>query len=271
MLRYSHAPVTFGVLRNETMAKFTIVTPVRNGGEFFERTLQSLRAQSFSDFEYIVVDGQSTDDTLNLCDKYQDVITKVLSDNGGGMYEAIELGFKHSSGKYLSWLNSDDIYYPWTLRMVDQAFQDLECSWVTGIPSIINEYDEIIRVEQAKRYFRKLIQRGHYRGDCLGFIQQESSFFAADLYDKTGFRSQTQYAGDYFLWKDFANLQRLHTIRSILASFRVRKGQISENLDKYYQEAGPASKLYCVPGLNNALKSISVIMGAREYSAKFRP
>lgn len=252
------------------MAKFTIVTPVKNGGDFLEKTLKSIRAQSFTDFEHIVVDGGSSDNTLDLCDRYQDVVSKVLSDNGGGMYEAIDIGFRNSTGKYLSWLNSDDIYYPWTLRIVNQAFQDLGCSWLTGIPTTINERDEIIHIEQAKYYFQRAIRLGHYRGDCLGFIQQESCFFTDTLYHKTGLRCKTKYAGDYFLWRDFAKFERLRSIRTILASFRVRKGQISEDLTDYYQEIGPASKIYQVPGLNNSARAVSVVMGAREYRLQTR-
>ena len=247
------------------MPKFTIVTPVKNGEQFLEKTIRSVQQQSYRDYEHIIVDGGSTDGTLNICDKYSNSIAEVLTDDGNGMYNAIDKGFSFSSGKYLSWLNSDDIYYPWTLKTVDHCFDVLNCKWLTGIPNAIDQDDNIVRVEQAKRYFRYAINRGWYRGDCLGFIQQESTFFCRELYEHKPLRKNVYFAGDYLLWKDFAESHKLRTVRNILASFRIRPGQLSEDVARYYQESGDIGHAAKIDIVRKLIKGLSVALGTQEY------
>ena len=88
---------------------FSIVTPVYNGEKYLEDTIKSVVNQSFKNFEYIVIDGESKDNSINIINKYKDKITKIISEKDNNMYEAIHKGFSLASGHYYLWLNSDDV------------------------------------------------------------------------------------------------------------------------------------------------------------------
>ena len=88
---------------------FTVITPVFNGATYIEQTIKSIINQKFKNFEYIVVDGVSTDGTQEIIKQYTSKIDKFISEKDEGMYDAIDKAIKISSGKYILWINSDDI------------------------------------------------------------------------------------------------------------------------------------------------------------------
>jgi glycosyltransferase involved in cell wall biosynthesis len=90
----------------------TIVTPSYNQGQFIEQTIQSVLSQTYKNIQYIVVDGGSTDCTMEVIEKYRDKIDIVIHEKDKGQSDAINKGFKLASGKLVGWLNSDDILYP---------------------------------------------------------------------------------------------------------------------------------------------------------------
>ena len=88
---------------------FTIVTPVYNGEKYISKTIESIINQTYKNYDYIIIDGLSKDKSLEKIISYKKYITKIISEEDNGMYDAISKGFSVSRGKYLLWLNSDDI------------------------------------------------------------------------------------------------------------------------------------------------------------------
>jgi glycosyltransferase involved in cell wall biosynthesis len=88
--------------------KFSIITVCKNSEKTIENTILSVINQTYKNFEYIVVDGHSNDNTLNIIDKYRDTISQVVSEPDNGLYDAMNKGIKLASGDYLMFLNSDD-------------------------------------------------------------------------------------------------------------------------------------------------------------------
>ena len=106
------------------LPKVTVVTPSFNQGEFIEETIRSIVLQGYPNLEYVIVDGGSTDATLEVIRLYEPWISKWVSEPDGGQADAVNKGFALSTGDLLCWLNSDDFFYPGHLHRIAAAFVD---------------------------------------------------------------------------------------------------------------------------------------------------
>jgi glycosyltransferase involved in cell wall biosynthesis len=101
----------------------SIVTPTLNQGGFIEATIRSIQGQTYDRYEHIVVDGGSTDETLDILRRHEGSYPmRWLSEPDRGMYDAVNKGMRLATGEILCYLNSDDLYFPWTLETVVEAF-----------------------------------------------------------------------------------------------------------------------------------------------------
>lgn len=114
------------------MTKISIVTVCYNSAGTIRRTLESVRAQHYKDLEYIVIDGGSTDGTVDILKEYEDVITDWSSEPDGGIYDAMNKGIKKSSGDLITFLNSDDWYEEDVLGDVAKCFEDTQTDIIYG-------------------------------------------------------------------------------------------------------------------------------------------
>lgn len=91
--------------------KFSIITINYNNCEGLEKTIQSVIEQSYKGYEYIVIDGGSTDGSIDIIKKYEPSITFWVSEKDSGIYNAMNKGIRHSTGEYLNFMNSGDTFY----------------------------------------------------------------------------------------------------------------------------------------------------------------
>ena len=132
----------------------SIVTPSLNQGRFIEETILSIKNQSYPNIEHIIVDGGSTDNTLDIIKKYDGTYNmRWLSEPDEGQSDAINKGWKMSKGEIIAYLNSDDTYMP---RAVETAVKFLtehpDISMVYGGFNYIDEHGEVIRQSTAGEY-----------------------------------------------------------------------------------------------------------------------
>lgn len=99
------------------MCKVSIITTCYNAGGFLQKTIESVLSQTYSDFEYIIQDGNSTDNSMEICKKYEkafadrNIIYKIYSEKDSGIYDGMNKGVQKASGEYINFMNADDIFY----------------------------------------------------------------------------------------------------------------------------------------------------------------
>jgi glycosyltransferase involved in cell wall biosynthesis/tetratricopeptide (TPR) repeat protein len=220
--------------------RITVVIPSYNQGRFLEQTIRSVLDQNYPDLELIVMDGGSTDQSVEIIKKYQNRIAYWTSAKDKGQYWAVDAGFRRSSGEIMTWINSDDKLHPHALSTVASIFSQLkDVDWVTGTPNIMDEKGEQKWVcWPIPMYSRQYYLQKRY--DYPNYIQQEGTFWRRSLWEKAGGRLKTslRMAGDLELWMRFFRHARLHTANVMLGCFRQYGDQkTAHSLDLYRAEA----------------------------------
>jgi len=228
-------------------ARISLITPTFNRASTLAATLASLENQHGRyDLQYVVVDGGSTDGTLDLLNAKKKLISDWVSESDGGMYDAIAKGFARADGEILGWLNSDDTLFPWTLDLITRVFADVpEIQWISTLSQAAIDADGDIRyLRKVPGYAQQAFFDGVYFGfggagdrHATDFIQQESTFFRRSLWDRAGepaLRSQSL-AGDFALWAAFMAEAPLVGLDAPLGAFRIHSaGQLSRGQRETY-------------------------------------
>lgn len=221
---------------------FSIVTPCYNSEKYIEYCIKSIMNQKFQNFEHIIVDGGSTDHTVDIIKKYIGKYNmRYISEKDNGMYDAINKGFRMANGKIYSWLNSDDMYFPWTLEEVYAVFSNGKVHWCNAREAYIDTKNRLYfhsKTVGVRTFNPEWIRKGYLDNRVLNaFIMQESSFWTRELWEKVGgVNPKMRLAGDYDLWKRMAQYEPLYVANTIWAAFRVSENQLSANSEKYFSE-----------------------------------
>lgn len=177
----------------------SIVVPVYNGEAYIEEALRSVLAQSFADWEIIVVDGGSRDRTLEIIGRYRDFIATLISEPDTGQSDALRKGFEVARGKFLTWLNSDDILLPNALsRLHDATGRNPNAHWFAGNVIWTTPDNKIRQCRKGERWLTWL--------PLMGILNAygPSTFFSRTLYDKVeGIREELHFMMDTDLWWQF--------------------------------------------------------------------
>ena len=195
----------------------SIVTPSYNQASYLEATLRSVLEQDYPNIEYIVVDGGSTDGSVDILRRYSDRLAWWVSEEDKGQTDAINKGFAHANGEILAWLNSDDTYKP---RAVAEAVKFLcgrpEVGLVYGDANYIDENGHVIGHFPAAQTDSRLLRRGYVH------IPQQSAFFRAALWREVGPLDPSFYfAMDYDLWVRLARIAPVQYVPHLWADFRL--------------------------------------------------
>ncbi len=204
-------------MTQKPLPKVSIVTPSFNQALFLEQTLRSVLEQDYPNLEYIVIDGGSTDGSLEIIQKYADQLAYWQSQPDQGQTDAINQGFDRASGEILAWLNSDDLLLPGAVNAAARALQaHPEAAMVYGDALLINAEGKTIgKFPAAQTDYRKL-RRGYVH------IPQQASFFRADLWRQVAPLDVSFYfAMDYDLWVRLAALAPLVYVPEFWAAFRL--------------------------------------------------
>jgi glycosyltransferase involved in cell wall biosynthesis len=227
------------------LPKISIVTPSFNQAEFLEATIQSVVGQGYPNLEYIIIDGGSTDGSVEIIKKYERHLHFWCSEPDDGQYDAINKGFAHSTGEIMAWLNSDDMYCPWALKTVASIMSELpQVEWLTTLNPCFWDWHGFCKgFEPIPGYSKKAFLDGCYlpyvNKVAFGWTQQESTFWRRSLWQKIGGSVGTEFklAGDFDLWSRFYKQADLYGTPSPLGGFRFQANQRSSQMKQYVMEA----------------------------------
>jgi glycosyltransferase involved in cell wall biosynthesis len=206
----------------------SIVTPSFNQARFLEQTILSVFAQDYPHIEYLIVDGGSTDGSLEIIQCFAPHLAWWVSEADLGQTDAINKGFSHARGDILAWLNSDDAYQPGAIsQAVDYLQSHPQAGMVYGDANLIDADGNIIGKFPARQTDYRRLRRGYVH------IPQQASFFRASLWKQVGPLDPSFYfAMDYDLWVRLARISELHYLPSLWADFRLHgsgKSVVADN------------------------------------------
>ncbi|MBW6459755.1 MAG: glycosyltransferase [Bacteroidales bacterium] len=219
--------------------KLSVITPSYNQGAFIEQTVRIVLDQGLEGLEYIVVDGGSADETLEILRRYEGQLIW-SSGRDKGLADAVNKGIGMATGEIIGWLNSDDLYLPGTLQAVADYFQEHpECRWLFGKCRIINS-DGQEKWKWITRYKNLGLKRFTYHKLLReNFISQPAVFFRKDLFEEAGALDLSlKYAMDYDLWLRFAGIAQPGFIDRELSAFRRHGSSKSETgfMDQFFEQ-----------------------------------
>jgi len=204
----------------------SIVTPSYNHATYIERTILSVLQQDYANLEYVVVDAVSKDGTKEILQRYKKKITRIIREKDDGQADAINKGFKATSGSIMAYMNSDDCYASASVvsRAVQLFQQNPDVDVIYGRRLFIDENGKFVLNYPHREFDAKALELS-----C--FIPQECVFWRRSLYDRVGAFIDTsfQFALDYELWLRFVDAgAKFLTVNEFFGLFRWYAGQKSQ-------------------------------------------
>jgi glycosyltransferase involved in cell wall biosynthesis len=215
--------------------KISVVTPSLNQGEFLEQTIQSVLSQEYPNLEYIVIDGGSSDNTLDILCSCSDRV-RWVSEKDKGQTDAINKGLHMASGEIVAYLNADDLLLQGTLEKVARAFTEHpQTMWVTGKCRIITETGRGTRrpITAYKNFWLRM-----HRPSFLfitDYVSQPATFWRASLLNELGYLDESlHYALDYEYFLRLNSKYPLVILSDYLAAFRIHSQ--SKNANAFHRD-----------------------------------
>lgn len=275
-------PVKSPLLKLANFPKITIITPSYNQGEFIEATILSVIQQNYPNLEYIVIDGGSNDNTLEIINKYQDYLNYWISEIDRGQAHAINKGLEQATGDIVAFLNSDDVYLPEILFFVASFFtENPETEFICGQTEFINQESQ--PTQGFADLFKVEINDITMTETC--HIAQPSTFFRASAYQKYGnFNESLHYCFDYDFWlRAYLAGANFSDISQTLSQFRIHdnsktntaytEGKFDRDFIQIYQTSLATSNITNAQkqGLRNGLAIATALLFIHLESSQSLP
>ena len=200
----------------------SIITPTLNQGRFIEATIRSIKAQTYGNVEHIIVDGGSTDETLDIVRRHEGTYPmRWISEPDRGMYDAVNKGMGMARGEILAYLNSDDVYFPWAVATVVTAFASASADIVFGDGIHVDD-------ETGAQHLMLLPPFSKSSLAVIGSLVQPAAFWRRTVVEATGgFDPHLRFVGDLDFWLRAARPGRVRHVDEVLAAERGHAARLS--------------------------------------------
>lgn len=248
--------------------KISIITPSYNQSQFLEQTILSVLNQNYPNLEYIIIDGGSTDRSVDIIKKYAHQLAYWTSEKDKGQSEAINKGLKRSTGEIITWLNSDDYYEPGSFAKVAETFADQRINIVSGRGRQFKDTITIAFTKGVDVYEGNLAK-------TIGWVRmdQPETFFRRKVIDEIGLLDERlHYLMDRDWWLKYLlryGLEGISKIEDVLVNFRLHEGS-KTTLKKDDFEVDHHSFFYSLAEQNNFPEIAQIIAGAGKIHSGFQ-
>ena len=213
--------------------RVSIITPSYNQGQYIEETIRSVLLQGYPNLEYIIIDGGSTDNSVEVIRKYEPWLAYWVSEPDRGQTHAINKGFKVSNGDIVAWLNSDDTYMPDAIQSVVRHFLLNGSTIAYGNCNLIDETGKMLRVVIPPRVtFESLV---YYWKTPESTPPQPGIFFRRKVLNEVGpLDERLRYVMDFDLWLRMAERYPFNYLDVILGNCRMHSESKTMTQIRYF-------------------------------------
>ncbi len=251
------------------LPRITVITPSYNQAAFLEHTIRSVLDQNYPNLEYFVVDGGSTDGSVEIIQKYADRLAWWVSEKDAGQADAINKGFARATGEIVAWLNSDDVYQPGAILAAVQALQaDSTLAFVYGNMLSIDGAGQVINVQKFGNWGLAGIMR-------FRIIGQPAVFMRRAALEKAGYLDRRfHFMLDTHLWLRVAQQGSTLHVDQVWAAARYHEG--AKNIAKAPEFGREAYEVLAWMQTQPGLKSIyerdrtHIWAGAHLFNARYQ-
>lgn len=204
--------------RDDGWPRISIITPSFNQARYLERTIVSIHNQGYPNLEHIIIDGGSMDESVRIIERYENVLQYWHSQPDKGQCDAINLGASHVTGRYMTWINSDDLLLPGALHRVASLIRQFpETDIIYGNQVEIDREDRV-----TKRVFTIDFDIRDFLYEINIIINQQSAFWKTDLFRRIGGLNDCPYAMDYdMFYRMYRTGMKYHRTPDFLSAFRI--------------------------------------------------
>ena len=245
------------------MTLVSIITPSYNQAKYLEQTITSVLEQSYPSIEYIVVDGKSKDNSIDIIKKYADKLAYWVSEKDKGQADAINKGFSRATGEIIAWLNSDDYYLPGAVQAAVKVFEEN--------PDIVLVYGNMLAVNEHGVTFNTMNYRQLTLKDllCFNIIGQPAVFMRRSALQQTsGLDATFHFLLDHLLWIQIAKQGKILHVNQTWAAARYHAE--AKNVSKAAEFGREAFRILETIAQDKDLAKALLSVDRRAHASAFR-